>query len=217
MSESIGPFLLEFIYVHPKGNQSWMFIGRTDVEAETPILWPPDAKNWLMWKDPDAGKARGEGDNRGWDKWMASLTQWAWVWVNGSWWWTGRPGVLQSLGSQSQTRLSDWNELNWTDLCSPGETTLYPSGVGMWVQDWLSAWHSGGAREGSWYGFMNHVTPAPCISSTLQNTKYPGLSHFWCFPQLPPHQRLQPWYLRVRSTGRRSLEVCHVSPLFSKQ
>ena len=40
--------------VHPKGNQSWIFIGRTD--AETPILWPPDAKNWLIWKDPDAGK-----------------------------------------------------------------------------------------------------------------------------------------------------------------
>ena len=42
--------------VHPKGNQSWIFIGRTDVEAETPILWPPDAKNWHIWKDPDAGK-----------------------------------------------------------------------------------------------------------------------------------------------------------------
>ena len=42
--------------VHPKGDQSWVFIGRTDVEAETPILWPPDGKNWLIWKDPDAGK-----------------------------------------------------------------------------------------------------------------------------------------------------------------
>ena len=42
--------------VHPKGNQSWIFIGRTDVEAETPILWPPDTKNWFIWKDPDAGK-----------------------------------------------------------------------------------------------------------------------------------------------------------------
>ena len=42
--------------VHPKGDQSWVFIRRTDVEAETPILWPPDAKNWLIWKDPDAGK-----------------------------------------------------------------------------------------------------------------------------------------------------------------
>ena len=45
--------------VHPKGNQSWIFIGRTDVEAETPILWPPDVKNWLIGKDPDVGKDRG--------------------------------------------------------------------------------------------------------------------------------------------------------------
>ena len=45
--------------VHPKGNQSWIFIGRTDAEAETPILWPPDAKTWLIWKDPDAGRDWG--------------------------------------------------------------------------------------------------------------------------------------------------------------
>ena len=54
----------------------------------------------------------GEGDNRGWDGWMASPTQWTWVWVNsGNWRWTGRPGVLQSMGLQSQTWLSDWTEL----------------------------------------------------------------------------------------------------------
>ena len=46
--------------VHPKGNQLWMFIGRTDVEAETPIPWSPDVKNWLIWKDPDAGKDWGQ-------------------------------------------------------------------------------------------------------------------------------------------------------------
>ena len=46
--------------VHPKGGQSWLFIGRTDVEAETPILWPPDAESWLIWKDPDAGKDWGQ-------------------------------------------------------------------------------------------------------------------------------------------------------------
>ena len=85
---------------HPKENQSWIFIGKTDAEAEPPILWPPDAKNWLIWKDPDAGKG-GEGDDRGWDGWMASPTQWTWVWASsGSWWWTGKPGVLQSMGSQ---------------------------------------------------------------------------------------------------------------------
>ena len=95
--------------VHPKGNQSRIFIARTfiartDVEAATPILWPPDAKNWLIWKDPDAGKdwsGGGEGDDRGWDGQMASQTQWIWVWVNsGSWWWTRSPGMLQSMGSQ---------------------------------------------------------------------------------------------------------------------
>ena len=49
--------------VHPKGDQSWMFIGRTDVEAETPILWPPDVKNWLLGKDPDAGKDWRQEEN----------------------------------------------------------------------------------------------------------------------------------------------------------
>ena len=48
--------------INPKGNQSWVFIGRTDAEAETPILWPPDAKNWLIWKGPDAGKDWRQGE-----------------------------------------------------------------------------------------------------------------------------------------------------------
>ena len=104
--------------VHPKGNQPWRFIGRTDAEAETPILWPPDVKNWLIRKDPDSGKlkAGGEGDDRGRDGWMASLPQWTRVWVNSaSWWWTGRPGVLQSMGSQRVGQ--DWvTELNGTVL-----------------------------------------------------------------------------------------------------
>ena len=95
--------------VNPKWNQSWLFIGSTDAEAETPILWPSDAKNWkrLTGKDPDAGKD--------WHGWMASLTQWMWVWVNsGSWWWTGRPSVLQFMGSQRVRH--DWaTELNWTN------------------------------------------------------------------------------------------------------
>ena len=65
-------------------------------------------------------KAGGEGDNRGWDGWMASLTQWTWVWGNSrSWWWTGRPGVLQSMGLQSVRH--DWvTELNCCWWASPG-------------------------------------------------------------------------------------------------
>ena len=101
--------------VHPKGNQPSVFIGGTDFEAETPILWPPDAKRWLHWKDPDAEKDWGQtemGVNRGWDGWMASPMQWTWVWIDsGSWWWTGRPGVLWFTGLKSRTRLSDWTKL----------------------------------------------------------------------------------------------------------
>ena len=73
-------------------------------------------KRLWCWEGLGAG---GEGDDRGWDGWMASLTQWMWVWVNslkldGSWWWTGRPGVLQFMGSQRVRH--DWaTELNWTD------------------------------------------------------------------------------------------------------
>ena len=104
--------------VSPKGNQSWIFIGRTDAETEAPILWPPDTKNWLILKRPWCWarlKAGGEGDNRGWDGWMASLTQWTWVWASsGSWSWTGKPSVLQSMGSQRVEH--DWaTELNWTE------------------------------------------------------------------------------------------------------
>ena len=102
--------------IHPKGNQSWMFIGMTDSEAETLIHWPPDAKKLTHLKRPwcwDRLKAGGEGDDRGWDGWMASPTQWTWVWVDSrSWWWTERPGVLHSMGSQ-RVRHNWAIELNW--------------------------------------------------------------------------------------------------------
>ena len=102
--------------VHPKGDQSRVFIGRTDAEAETLILWPPHAKSWLIGKDPDAGRDWGQ-EEKGTtedDGWMASPTQWTWVWVDSaSCWWTGRPGELQFMGSQRVRH--DWaTELNWT-------------------------------------------------------------------------------------------------------
>ena len=105
--------------VHSKGDQSWVFFGRTDVEAEAPILWPPlceELAHWKrLWRGLEELGAGGEGDDRRWDGWMASLTQWTWVWVNpGSWWWTGRPGVLWFMGSQRVGH--DWaTELNWTE------------------------------------------------------------------------------------------------------
>ena len=94
---------MEIQPVNPKGNQSWIFIGRTDVEAETPIFWPPDAKNWLTGKDPGAGKdwrweekGTTEDEMVGWHHQLSGG-----VWVNsGSWWWTGKPGMLQSMVSQ---------------------------------------------------------------------------------------------------------------------
>ena len=104
--------------VHSKGDQPWVFFGRTDVKSETPILWPPHAKSWLIGEDSDAGRDWGvgeEGDDRRWDDWMASPTRWTWVWVHSrSWWWTGRPGVLQFMGLQRVRH--DWaTELNWTE------------------------------------------------------------------------------------------------------
>ena len=103
---------------HPKGNQSWIFIGRTDVEAETPntlATWCEELthlkRSWCW----ERLKARGERDDRGWDVWMAAPTQWIGVWVNtGSCWWTGRPGLLQSMRFQSVRH--HWaSELNWTE------------------------------------------------------------------------------------------------------
>ena len=85
--------------VSPRGDQSWMFIGRTDAEVEAPILWPPDAKNWLIWKDLDAGIDWTQAI-RGWQRMTFSVgsalpTQWTWVGASsGSWWWTGKTGVL---------------------------------------------------------------------------------------------------------------------------
>ena len=111
--------------VHPGGNQPWIVTGRTDVAAEAPILWPPGAKSWLWnrhwcW---ERSKAGGEGDNRGWDGWMASPTQWTWVWVSSRRWWrTGKPGMLQSMESQRVRH-------NWaTEHHHLRSTNLWPKG-----------------------------------------------------------------------------------------
>ena len=107
---------------NPKGNQSWIYIGRTDAGAKSPIFWPPDAKNWLTGKTLMLGKI--EGRRRRGQQRMRSLSWWTWVWASSeSWWWTGKPGMLQSMGSQSQAQLSNWAE--WTECfrkASPNKT-----------------------------------------------------------------------------------------------
>ena len=109
--------------VHPKGDQSWIFIGRTDAKAGTPIIWLPHAKSWLIGKDPDAGdwgreeKVMTEDKMTGWHHRLDGH-EFEWTW---SWWWTGRPGVLQFMGSQRVRH--DWaTELNWTEYLKTQRT-----------------------------------------------------------------------------------------------
>ena len=112
--------------VHPKVNKSWIFIGRTDAEAETPILWPPDVKNWLNQKILwcwEWLEVEWEGDDRGWDGQMASPTGWSLsklreLVMNREAWRAVVHGV-----TKSQTWLSNWTELNWlstVDLWTKG-------------------------------------------------------------------------------------------------
>ena len=105
--------------VNPKGDQSWIFTGKTDAEAEAPKLWPPDAKNWLIQEDPEAGKdwgRRRRGQQR--MRWLDGITdsQWTWTWANsGREWRTGKPDVLQFMWSQRVRH--DLGEKN-NNICS---------------------------------------------------------------------------------------------------
>ena len=119
--------------VHSEGDQPWDFFGGNDAKAELSTLATSceELTHWKRlwcWEGLGAG---GEGDNRGWDGWMASPTRWTWVWVNsGSWWWTGRSGVLRFMGSQRVGH--NWTtDLIWSDLHLKKH---YYLPVGEWFQ-----------------------------------------------------------------------------------
>ena len=126
------------------GKPSWSWRSNTLATwCEEPTLW----KRPWCW---ERLKAVGEGDNRGWDGWMASLAQWIWVWVSsGSWWWTGRHGVLQSMGSQSQTWLSDWTEMKRFI----GRTDAEAEALILWppdVKSWLTGKDPDAGKDWKW-------------------------------------------------------------------
>ena len=156
--------------VHPKGNQPWIAIEGLMLKLKLQYL------GHLMWRTDSLErpwrwerlKAEGEGDDRGWDGWMASPTRGTWAWVNsGSWWWTGRPGVLQSMGLQRVGR--DWaTELNWTEAASAPKTPCLRSwGVRG------SGFHS---RSSSWdlhqhWAAINYANKAGWTDTKTDNFK----------------------------------------------
>ena len=210
--------------VNPKGNQPWIFIGRTEAEAENPVLWPPDSKNWLIGKNPDTGKvwrwkekkgvaedvmgkivsltqwtwfwansklatwceelthwerpwcwerlkAEREGGDIGWDGWMPSLSQWTWVWANsGIQWRTGKPGMLQCVGSQrSRHNLKD----STTTAISSGDMELREIQRLPWAKHWQlingrtkipsPEWYDSVTCAISWNTFTFPPTPHLCL------------------------------------------------------
>ena len=178
--------------VNPKGNRPWIFLGRTHAEAEAPI-WPPDVKNWFIGKDPKAGKDLREedkGDDRGQDGWMASPTQWTWVWASsGKWWRTGKPDMLQSMGSQRVGH-------NWATeqqpMCS-SDITMQPS-LFIVIPCWIT--QSSTDYQKLWSIFSGNLQ-YKCLSTHLHFFPFLLFSsksiwaHFKLFWWMPQKLRLQ--------------------------
>ena len=174
--------------VHPKGDQSWVFTGRTDIELKLQyfLTWCEELTHWKRpwcWERLRAG---GEGDDRGWDGWMASPTQWTWVWVDSrSWWWTGRPGVLQFMGSQRVGH--NWvTELNWTDAFSPSY--------------WKSNLFSLKNKRHFWPNKIRKIVLSICPSSSCFSSLF--YEFFFFFFSEPTN---------IYIYGQREVEVFHVN------
>ena len=117
--------------VHPKGKQSWIFIGKTDVEAETPIIWPPDARSWLIWKVPDARKDWGQEKRTTEDEmvgWHHQLNGHGFGWTPGV---DDGQGGLACCGSWGRKESDTTEWLNWTELNSLLENEANPQGWQM--------------------------------------------------------------------------------------
>ena len=128
--------------IHPKGNQSWIFIGST--EAEALILWPPDGTSQLIGKDPDAGEDWRQEEKGMTEEEMVGRIQWTWVWASsGRWWRTGKLGVLQSMGlqrvghdwktkqQQNSNRIPDFT--CWLDLALVWQHGILSKLFGMYI------------------------------------------------------------------------------------
>ena len=139
--KEIHPVHPKFLGVHWK-DWCWSW------NSNTLATWCEELTHWKRpwcWERLRAGK---EGDYRGWDGWMASLTQWTWVWVgSGSWWWTGRPGVLQFMGSQRVGH--NWaTELNWTESSfRPGPNHREPRALSALPEKWERCWRGRARKE----------------------------------------------------------------------
>ena len=134
LSCGVGEDSWESQPVHPKGDQSWVFTGRIDVEAETPIVWPPDAKSWIIWKDPDAGKDWGqeekgttEDEMAGWHR---RLDGYGFGWTPGV---DDGQGGLACCDSWSHKELDMTEWLNWTENVSKQNRNYFFLGKYTWI------------------------------------------------------------------------------------